>query len=526
MNESVATVREPPLRVGRYEVLLPLADDGFVTTSIARVRGPSAGPPMVELVRVASTLSREAEVRAAFLAEARAAGRIRHANFATPSETFLHEGDLFGATEFVLGVRLEDLLHASRRAGTPLPVGICGRIVLDVLAGLSAVHATTLPGTLSRPLVHGDVAPSNIAITYRGEARLVHSGLSVAASRIGAIGRRNPRLAYKAPEQLLAGLHAVPIGPGADLFATAVISWEMLANQPLFDAESDLETVEKVLHAPVLTTEAMLRGRGVAEPIGQLLSLALDRRPDRPTTSAADFGDALEQAMGSTLATGEDVALFVDQLMGPAVDALREGLQARVSEADAWASEHAGGADRSGEIPSRSRQSMADRAPPSSGRMRGRSPWPPGMPSAGTSSTSRADLGRTSMPWQAEPTDGTLPSGADWTARDASQQPSTSDRGGTARPARSRASPLRARLPTRVSPRPAVRVGVYVAIGALLGLISAIGWQLRASLRSAASPLPFPIRAARLLAREPAEPASAASVAPAPSFEPPSSGER
>jgi eukaryotic-like serine/threonine-protein kinase len=519
MNEPVATAREPLLRFGRYEVLMPVSDDGFVTTSIARVRGPSVGPRMVELVRVAGALSREAEVRAAFLAEARAAGRIRHTNFVHPTDTLAHDGDLFGATEFVLGVRLEELMQAARRSSVAMPMGIAARIVLDVLAGLSAVHATTLPGALARQLVHGDVAPSNIVISYRGVARLVHSGLSVAASRIGAIDRRNPRLAYKAPEQLLAGLHAVPIGPGADLFAVAVISWEILANQRLFEAESDLETVEKVLHAP-LPTDAAFSGRDLLPSVRGLVDLALDRRPVRPTTSAADFGDALEQALGSNIATGEDVALYVDQLLGPSIDAVRENLHAQVQEADSRASERSGTGDFSGELPIRPTAVGADRSPPSSGRIGKRSVWPAAAGESAPPSSQQGGASRSVAPVPmaalAEPTPrpavqaeaSASPAGLG----DPGGRPGALEKGErhvskprlvaltrdvfadgvTVRTVSRKATARRMLAGASRAPRP--QVGLYLAIGALVGLLAVVCWRFVLNLRSGPMFMGSPIK--------------------------------
>src|SRR5258706_10693103 len=188
-------------RIGRYEILLELQDEGLVSRMAARVRGPNAGPRIVELAKVEHTLAREIEVRAAFLAEARAAGRVRHANFVHPTDTLLHEGELYAATEFTLGARLDELWRAAAAVEYEIPLPVILRIILDVLAGLSALHASGANTAGSRPIVHGDVAPTNIVISYRGDARLVHSGLSSVTSRVGVIGQRNGRLPYKAPEQ-------------------------------------------------------------------------------------------------------------------------------------------------------------------------------------------------------------------------------------------------------------------------------------------------------------------------------------
>src|SRR5689334_18608965 len=178
MREPVKSEPSSALpRVGRYEILLDLQDEGFVSLMVAKVRGPNAGPRIVELSRVERSLARSVEVKEAFLAEARAASRVRHPNFIPPIEAFSHEGDLYAATEFALGARLDELWRAAAAQRYEIPLPISLRIVLDVLGGLSALHASGANLAASRPIVHGDVAPTNVFVTQAGDTRVVHSGL-------------------------------------------------------------------------------------------------------------------------------------------------------------------------------------------------------------------------------------------------------------------------------------------------------------------------------------------------------------
>jgi serine/threonine protein kinase len=309
-------------RVGRYEILLDLQDEGFVSLMVARVRGPNAGPRIVELSRVERALARAVEVKEAFLAEARAAGRVRHPNFIPPIDTLAHEGDLYSATEFSLGARLDELWRAAATERVEIPLPISLRIALDVLSGLSALHASGANLAASRPIVHGDIAPTNIFIDHYGETRVVHSGLSLVTSRAGAIGRRNHRLAYKAPEQLLTGVNAVPIDPTADVFAVGVLLWEMLQGKRLFDDATDVEVVEHILYGQIPPLEP---GGARYMPIAllPLVANALERNPDVRTPNAATLADDLERAPGVTIASPAEVAAVIEQLMGPIIERRR-----------------------------------------------------------------------------------------------------------------------------------------------------------------------------------------------------------
>jgi len=310
-------------RVGRYEVLFDLHEDGFVSRSAARVRGPSAGPRLVELAKVEHALAVEAEVRAAFLSEARAAGRVHHVHFVQPVDTLALDGDLFVATELTLGVRLDELWQAARVQHFEIPLAVNLRILLDVLSGVSALHAAAAGGASSRPLVHGDICPANIAISYRGDARLVHSGLASATSRVGLSGRRNGRLGYKAPEQLRVGVNAVPIGPGADVFAVGVMLWEALKGESPFDAPSDVDVVERICFGALPTLEPS-ESRFTHLALAPLVRAALERNPESRIPDARELGDAIERTHGVRAAAMEEVALAVDRVLGPTVEQRRE----------------------------------------------------------------------------------------------------------------------------------------------------------------------------------------------------------
>jgi serine/threonine-protein kinase len=312
-------------RVGRYEILLDLQEEAFVSTMAARVRGPNTGSSIVELTKVEHSIARQADVRAQFLAEARGAGRVRHINFVHPTDTLVHEGDLYVATEFVLGVRLDELWRAASASRVEIPLPVMLRILLDVVAGLSALHArhprgANVPGT--RSIVHGDIAPTNILVSYRGDAKLLHSGLSCVTSLPGGASQRNRRLAYKAPEQLRIGVNAVPIGPAADVFAMGALLWEALQGRRLFDAPTDVEVIERILQGPLSAIEPGDRKIPIA--LFPLVEMALERTPERRIPNAAQLGDAIEHAPGVRLATSDEVALVVDQLVGPLIERRRE----------------------------------------------------------------------------------------------------------------------------------------------------------------------------------------------------------
>jgi serine/threonine protein kinase len=232
-------------------------------------------------------------------------------------------------------VRLDELWRAAAAARFEIPLPVMLRILLDVVSGLSALHARHPRGpnvSGTRSIVHGDIAPTNILVSYRGDAKLLHSGLSCVTSLAGAIGQRNRRLAYKAPEQLRIGVNAVAIGPAADVFAMGALLWEVLNGRRLFDAPSDVEVVERILQGPLPSTETAERRIPIA--LLPLVEMALERTAERRIPNAAQLGDAIEHAPGVRLATSDEVALVVDQLVGPLIERRRERVNERFALAE------------------------------------------------------------------------------------------------------------------------------------------------------------------------------------------------
>src|SRR5262249_47248022 len=152
----------------------------------------------------------------------------------------------------------------------------------------SSLHAMAALAMGSRPLVHGDVAPCNVIIGYRGVARLIHSGLSAAKGRSALTGRENRRLPYKAPEQLRSGVNTVAIDPAADLFSVGVLMWELLTGRRLFDGPNESEMIDRVLHAPIPSL-ATVTPEPVPEALTMLVDLALQRDREKRPSSALDF---------------------------------------------------------------------------------------------------------------------------------------------------------------------------------------------------------------------------------------------
>ena len=238
-----------PGAVSRYVVCDAIASGGTATVHFGRLLGPAGFSRTVAIKRLHPHLAKDPEFIEMLLEEARLAARVRHPNVVCTLDLVEAGSEAFLVMEYVHGESLSRLVYASRRGDEPIPVPIACAIMSGVLAGLHAAHETR--GERDEPLhiVHRDVSPQNILVGTDGVARLVDFGVAKAALRQTKTlqGQLKGKLAYMAPEQLT--LKAVD--RRADVFAAAVVFWELLTGARLFDAPEPSGSVEKILSGSV-----------------------------------------------------------------------------------------------------------------------------------------------------------------------------------------------------------------------------------------------------------------------------------
>ncbi|HEU4409022.1 MAG TPA: protein kinase [Polyangiaceae bacterium] len=221
-----------PRRVGKYRLLMPLGSGGMATVYLALALGPRDVKQLVVIKVPRGDFAFDPEHRARFLDEARLAARLVHPHLVQASDVFEHEGVPHLVMEHLEGQPLRRLTRWAFE-GVPersLPHRL--RALADALAGLH--HAHELCDFDGTPLnvVHRDVAPENVFVTYEGRAKVVDFGVAkaVGARHRTDAGEVNGRIAYMAPEQLAGGA----IDRRADVFSAGAMLWEELTGRPLW----------------------------------------------------------------------------------------------------------------------------------------------------------------------------------------------------------------------------------------------------------------------------------------------------
>lgn len=298
-------------RLGRYEILKTIASGGMATVVLGRVVGAGGFERLVAIKSMHPHIAAEPDFVAMFLDEARLAARVRHPNVVPTID--VQEDPLFLVMEFVEGPSLHQILRGMKKAEKRVPLPILLRVFLDVLAGLHAAHELTDVDGTALQLVHRDVSPQNMLVGVDGISRITDFGVARAESRLSSTrgGQVKGKIGYMAPEQVRSG----PIDRRCDVYAAAVVLWELLTNRPLFRADNEGALVAQV--AMGATTSPREVEPSVPPSIDAVCMHALRAAPEERFPTAGDFADAIEAAAAEAnvaIATPRAVAAFVKEL--------------------------------------------------------------------------------------------------------------------------------------------------------------------------------------------------------------------
>jgi serine/threonine protein kinase len=281
--------------LGKYHVFASLGRGGMADVKLAAVRGPKGFQKLVVVKRLRPLLAEDAAIVNMFLDEARLDARLNHPNLIHTYEFGEEEGTYFIVMEFLEGQSLSELLHAARarRRGSPV---VWAKIIADALAGLHYAHELSdYDGTPLR-IVHRDVSPQNIVVTYDGAVKLVDFGVAKAAVNAAKTESQmiKGKLAYMAPEQV-EPIKGTPLDRRADVFSMGIVLWECLTGKRLASGENPRTVMEKILKQRIPAPSEM--NSEVPPELDAIVLRALDRSiTDRYQTAQA-MREALEKLL-------------------------------------------------------------------------------------------------------------------------------------------------------------------------------------------------------------------------------------
>jgi serine/threonine protein kinase len=336
LGVSIDTVidEEYPIkdRLDRFELIAELAVGGMGSVYLARLSGAGGFQRLYAIKRLHDHLAKNEDFISMFLDEARLAARIHHPNVVPIVEIDTTEAGYYLVMEYIEGDTVWQLFNRGAKTGKRIPDRVAIRIALDSLSGLHAAHELRDDDGKPLEIVHRDVSPHNILVGVDGVSRITDFGIARAATRLAVTqsGQLKGKLAYMAPEQA----RSETVDRRADVFSMGICLWEMLAGQRLFKSEFEAETLNRLLYDPIPKLTSL--APAVPAAVEAVCMKALTRDPDKRFATAAEFGDALEQAARRHDLIGgkREVSSSVDEVLGSDLAERRQALRAWRVESD------------------------------------------------------------------------------------------------------------------------------------------------------------------------------------------------
>jgi serine/threonine protein kinase len=278
-----------PIPFGRYLLLDRVDVGGMSEVFAARIVAGEGAGRVVALKRLLPTLAEDPELVAMFLDEARIAVQLDHPCVARVEDLGREGPSYYIALEYVPGRDLKALLDLGAARGERMPIPLAAHVGARMLEALDHAHRRCDAQGRDLGIVHRDVSPRNVLLSFAGEVKLIDFGLARAAG-LGspdAGGVLRGRAAYMSPEAAAGG----PVDRRSDLFSAAVVLHEMLTGARLFAGAGDLESAERVVTADVLPPRAV--NPLVPAALSDAVMAALARDPMRRPPWASDLAAAL-----------------------------------------------------------------------------------------------------------------------------------------------------------------------------------------------------------------------------------------
>ncbi len=315
--------------LGKYRIIAELGHGGMAEVFLSMVAGPAGSgfSKLAVVKRLRPNLVEDPEFIAMLVDEARIAARLNHPNVVQTLEVAVENGEYFLAMEFLDGQPLHRIQRRAKRMGIALSAEVEYLIVADTLAGLQHAHELSDYDGTPMGIVHRDVTPQNIFVTYNGQVKVVDFGIAKAAGRASETkqGIVKGKVRYMSPEQAM----GQAVDCRADVFAAGVLLWEAATKQHFWKQLDELAIIQALLAGDYDASPQSI-DPSVPAAIDAMCRKAMAPDASDRYASAADFRADLETFLA-------DCVVSARRKLGPLVAEMfakeRLALRAVVEEA-------------------------------------------------------------------------------------------------------------------------------------------------------------------------------------------------
>ena len=278
-----------PTKFGKYLLLERIAVGGMAEVFVAKAFGVEGFERLLAIKKILPTMGEDAEFISMFVDEARIAVQLSHANIVQVLELGKHDENLYIAMEYISGRDLRQLIERFRKQKQPMPIPQACLMVAEVCEALDYAHRKRDASGRPLGIVHRDVSPQNVLVSFEGETKLIDFGIAKAESRLQKTqaGILKGKFSYMSPEQV----KGLPIDGRSDIFAAGILLWELICGEKLFTGDSDFAILEKVRQGLVPAPRSVTRA--CPEGLEKVILKALATEPTQRYQTASELHDDL-----------------------------------------------------------------------------------------------------------------------------------------------------------------------------------------------------------------------------------------
>jgi serine/threonine protein kinase len=294
-----------PHRFGRYVLTKKLATGGMAEIYRAKYLGEGGFEKNVAIKRLLPAWSADKDFVTMLIDEAKALVHLQHHNIVQVMELGKEEESFFISMELIEGLDLGALFRRMITEGIVLPLRYTIYILCQILEALDFAHKQAGPDGKILNIVHRDISPPNVLLSWSGEVKVADFGIAKGAHRTyeTTVTQVKGKYSYMSPEQATGQV----VDHRTDIYAAGILFYELIARRKLFDAPNDLEVIELVKRSeiPPLTE--------IEPELKKIISRSLKKNRDERYQTAAEFLEGLNQyaLKNGLVATGFEFGQFL-----------------------------------------------------------------------------------------------------------------------------------------------------------------------------------------------------------------------
>ncbi|MBE4751330.1 protein kinase [Corallococcus sp. ZKHCc1 1396] len=325
-------------RIGKYEILTRLSMGGMAELFLAFTSGPGGFRKFVAVKQILPDIKKDDQFVKMFLDEARITAAFSHANIGQVFDLGEEDGELYLAMEFLPGQNLEQVVKMAAKRDYALPLGFSARVVRDTCLGLHYAHHFMDPSGRPVAVVHRDVSPKNVMITYDGVVKVIDFGIAKARGKLGRtqVGTVKGTSGYMSPEQV----RDKGLDGRSDQFSTGVMLHELLVGQRLFNAPGEAAVMMQIVDGEIPVPRSL--NAAIPEALEAVVLKSLSRDAAQRFGTCREMARAIEASLGTELYDEDQMTAVMGELFEEKRQKTRTLLELASRAEDARVSEAAG----------------------------------------------------------------------------------------------------------------------------------------------------------------------------------------